>query len=119
MGKLERIKKLAADEAGKITGSPSAWMGFLDTACRIYKYNFEDQVLIHAQRPDVTACAELGIWSRYMNNHKPMRARKGADHKKKPLVENDGLIVGNRIAIRRNIPSINKACILAEELGHY
>lgn len=74
MGKLERIKKLAADEAGKITGSPSAWMGFLDTACRIYKYNFEDQVLIHAQRPDVTACAELGTWNRYMNR----RIRHGA-----------------------------------------
>ena len=45
--------------------------------------------------------------------------QEGLIVKEKPLIENDGLIAGNRIAIRHNIPSVHKACVLAEEIGHY
>ena len=42
------------------------WMGFLRTAANNYKYSFNDQILIHAQRPDATACAELEFWNSKM-----------------------------------------------------
>ena len=45
--------------------------------------------------------------------------QEGLIVKEKPLIENDGLIAVNRIAIRHNIPSVHKACVLAEEIGHY
>jgi len=74
-GKLEKVKELAAQETEKITSSPSAWMDFLDTACRVYKYPFEDQILIHAQRPDATACADLKTW----NDPMYRRVKRGAN----------------------------------------
>ena len=43
------------------------WMAFLRTAANNYKYSFNDQILIHAQRPDATACAEIGFWNDRMN----------------------------------------------------
>ena len=59
--KIQRVKELAKREREKVTGSAAGWMGFLDTACRVYKYSFADQLLIHAQKPDATACAEIRI----------------------------------------------------------
>ena len=49
---------------------PERYMSFLDTAAHNYKYSFEDQLLIHAQKPEATACAEIGTWNklgRYVN----------------------------------------------------
>ena len=43
------------------------WMAFLRTAANNYKYSFNDQILIHAQRPDATACAELEFWNNKMH----------------------------------------------------
>ena len=72
--KIEEVKELAAYETEKITKGASGWMDFLDTACRVYKYSFADQLLIHAQRPEATACAEIRIWNNPMNR----RIRRGA-----------------------------------------
>ncbi len=49
---------------------PERYMSFLDTAAHNYKYPFKDQLLIHAQKPEATACAEIGTWNklgRYVN----------------------------------------------------
>lgn len=61
------IRQLANDTCKKITGSPADWKRFLNTAGRLYKYPFQDQILIYAQRPDATACATLEIWNQKMN----------------------------------------------------
>ena len=50
----------------EVSGSPRDWMGYLDTASRLYRYPFSDTLLIHAQRPDATACAELEVWNEKM-----------------------------------------------------
>ena len=68
MGKLYEILGLAQYEAEKISSSPRDWMHYLDTASQLYRYSFSDTLLIHAQRPGATACAELEIW-----NHKMKR----------------------------------------------
>lgn len=68
MGKLYEILGLAQYEAEKISSSPRDWLHYLDTASQLYRYSFSDTLLIHAQRPGATACAELEIW-----NHKMKR----------------------------------------------
>ncbi len=45
------------------------WTDYLTTASRLYKYNFADQLMIYAQRPDATACAEFDIWRNRMNRY--------------------------------------------------
>ena len=45
-----------------VSGSPRDWMRYLGTASRLYRYPFSDTLLIHAQRPDAAACAELEVW---------------------------------------------------------
>lgn len=61
--KLERISRLAHDATLSVTSSPDHWKAFLDSAAWLYKYPFRDQVLIHAQKPEATACAEIGMWN--------------------------------------------------------
>ena len=68
MGKLYEILGLVQYEAEKISSSPRDWLHYLDTASQLYRYSFSDTLLIHAQRPGATACAELEIW-----NHKMKR----------------------------------------------
>ena len=58
----------------KSLSNPDEWMSFLRTAAWQYKYPFEDQVLIYAQRPDATACASMEIW----NNRVRRWINKGA-----------------------------------------
>lgn len=61
--KLQLISELSAQTADRITDSVDGWKGYLDTAARLYKYSFNDQLLIYAQRPDATACAEMELWN--------------------------------------------------------
>ncbi len=63
MTRLQEIQYLAEYEAKKITSSPRDWMGYLDTAARLYRYPFSDTMLIHAQRKDAAACASLEDWN--------------------------------------------------------
>ena len=65
--KFERISALITETTHHLTDTPEAWMRFLDSAAWFYKYSFADQVLIFAQRPDATACAELELWNRVFN----------------------------------------------------
>lgn len=67
--KLQTYIKLANQTAAQITKNPRTWAGFLDTASRVYRYSFPDQLLIHAQRPKAKACTEYDQWkhlSRYV-----------------------------------------------------
>ena len=66
MARLEDIRDLAEAHASSISSSPRDWMNYLDTAARLYRYPFMDQLLIHAQRPQATACASLELWNQKM-----------------------------------------------------
>lgn len=61
--KLQNISELAAQTTERLTQSKENWTGFLDSAAWLYKYPFHEQVLIHAQRPDATACAPIELWN--------------------------------------------------------
>ena len=56
--KAELYAQMADKVATQLTGSWQEWAGFLTTASRLYKYPFHEQLMIYAQRPDATACAE-------------------------------------------------------------
>ena len=66
MSKLQDIRDLAQEHAVSVSGSPRDWMDYMNTASRLYRYSFSDQLLIHAQRPDATACASLELWNEKM-----------------------------------------------------
>lgn len=62
--KDEFLSQLLSSKTQEIVSSPGKYTAFLQTAAQNYKYGFQEQVLIHAQRPDATACAEIGVWNR-------------------------------------------------------
>ena len=66
MSKLQDIRNLVQEHAVSVSSSPGNWMDYMDTASRLYRYSFSDQLLIHAQRPDATACASLELWNEKM-----------------------------------------------------
>ena len=66
MSKLQDIRNLIQEHAVSVSSSPGDWMDYMDTASRLYRYSFSDQLLIHAQRPDATACASLELWNEKM-----------------------------------------------------
>ena len=66
MSKLQDIRELAQEHATSVSSSPRDWMGYMDTAARLYRYPFTDQLLIHAQHPQATACASLELWNEKM-----------------------------------------------------
>lgn len=61
--KLHIISELAAQTTQQLTQSVDNWKSFLNSAAWLYKYPFHEQVLIHAQRPDATACAPMWLWN--------------------------------------------------------
>ena len=61
--------QLAQDTARQITSNYRSWTAYLSTASRLYKYQYSDQLLIHAQRPDATACAEYDLWNNTMRRY--------------------------------------------------
>ena len=62
--KYQLINEMARETLKEITSKPEEWVKFLDTASSNYKYEFNEQVLIYAQKPDATACAEIEIWNK-------------------------------------------------------
>ena len=66
MAKINDIRVLAEETASDVASSPRDWMAYLDTAAKLYRYPFADNLLIHAQRPQATACAELETWNEKM-----------------------------------------------------
>ena len=65
--KYQMISYLAEDTAKEIAKNGQEWTRYLTTAARLYKYPFNEQILIFAQRPDATACASLELWNEKMN----------------------------------------------------
>ena len=66
MARLQEIRGLAEYTAKDVSSSPKDWMKYLDTAAKLYRYPFSDTLLIHAQRPDATACVALEAWNQRM-----------------------------------------------------
>ena len=64
--KLQFISGLADQTAHAVAQSTDGWKRYLNTAARIYRYPFNDQLLIYAQRPDAAACAEMELWNEKM-----------------------------------------------------
>ena len=67
--KRQFYSELAAKTAVEITGSYQGWTSFLTTAGRLYKYPYHEQLLIFAQRPDATACADYDLWNNQMRRY--------------------------------------------------
>ena len=74
--KVQEYLELSDLATKKITSSYREWMGFLSTVGRLYKYPYSDQLLIHAQRPDATACADYDLWNKQMRRY-VMQGAKG------------------------------------------
>ena len=72
--RTDSLVQLAQDTARRITGSHTAWMAYLQTAARLYKYPYHEQLLIFAQRPQATACAGYEVWKNTMRRY----VRRGA-----------------------------------------
>ena len=72
--KTEEYLVLAQRTANGLTRYWESWTDYLTTASRLYKYPFADQLMIYAQRPDATACADFDIWNNRMNRY----VRRGA-----------------------------------------
>ena len=72
--KTEEYLALAQRTANGLTRYWESWTDYLTTASRLYKYTFADQLMIYAQRPDATACADFDIWNNRMNRY----VRRGA-----------------------------------------
>lgn len=67
--KLDRYVQMAGQTANEITKNRGNWTAFLGTASKLYRYQFTDQLLIHAQRPQATACAEFDLWNKRMRRY--------------------------------------------------
>ena len=67
--KAELYAQMADKVTTQLTGSWQEWAGFLTTASRLYKYPFHEQLMIYAQRPDATACAEYDLWNEKMGRY--------------------------------------------------
>lgn len=64
MGKITETRQLYKEVINDITKSEEKWMSFLDSCAWNFKYDFDDKVLIYAQRPEAKACAEMEIWNK-------------------------------------------------------
>ena len=67
--KLQFYSEFAERTARQITGSYRSWTAFLATAGRLYKYPYNEQLMIYAQRPNATACAEYDFWKDRMGRY--------------------------------------------------
>ena len=67
--KLQFYSEFAERTARQITGSYRSWTAFLATAARLYKYPYNEQLMIYAQRPNATACAEYDFWKDRMGRY--------------------------------------------------
>ena len=71
---LQQYRQLVDITALQITGSYQSWTDFLTTAARVYKYPYHEQLMIYAQRPEATACADYELWNKRMGRY----VRRGA-----------------------------------------
>ncbi len=64
--KTKKMIELSQETSDTVTSHVENWKSYLNTASQFYKYSFDDQIMIHAQRPDCTACASIPIWNKKM-----------------------------------------------------
>ena len=64
--KLQYVSELADQTAHTVTNSTAEWKRYLSASSRLFKYPFDEQLLIYAQRPDATACASMELWNNAM-----------------------------------------------------
>lgn len=81
------VAQLADDTEREITGSHERWTAFLTTAARLYKYPYREQLMIFAQRPEATACAEYDLWNKTMRRY----VRRGS--KDEPIVVEPRILI--------------------------
>jgi N12 class adenine-specific DNA methylase len=67
--KVQFYSQMADHTAKQITGSFQSWTAFLETAARLYKYPYNEQLMIFAQRPNATACADYDLWNTQMRRY--------------------------------------------------
>ena len=67
--KAEFYRQMTEQVSTRLVGSRKEWTAFLTTAARLYKYPFHEQMMIYAQRPDATACAEYDLWNEKMGRY--------------------------------------------------
>jgi len=65
--KMQLITELSNSVTKEITNTPEDWLSFLDTASNNYKYSFDEQILIYAQRPDATVCTDIDTWNKRLH----------------------------------------------------
>ena len=89
--KLQFISELASHTAQTVTRDVDGWKRYLTTASHLYKYRFDEQLLIYAQRPDATACASMELWNETMRRWVKPRSKGIAlirkDKRGKPQLE--------------------------------
>lgn len=116
--KYQYYRDMMEQETPRLTEYSGKWTSFLDTAGRMYKYRFEDQVMIFLQKPDAQACAEYGIWNEVMHRY-VLRGSKGiASPSPKPespeATEDSATLVRNWILTKSTMASSScsmpKAC---------
>ena len=67
--KLQMYEQMADRTAKQVTGSFGEWTAFLETMGRLYKYPFHEQLMIFAQKPNATACADYDLWNKRMGRY--------------------------------------------------
>ncbi len=88
--KMQLITELSNNIIKDITNTPENWLSFLDTASNNYKYSFNEQILIYAQRPDATVCTDIDTWNKRLHRW----IQKGS--KGIALITNDNGVQGLR-----------------------
>ena len=112
--KAELYAQMAEKVTTQLTGSWQEWAGFLTTAARLYKYPFHEQLMIYAQRPDATACAEYDLWNEKMGRYVRRGSRGIA------LVDDSGDLLAKRSRVTRSLVSLSlKALITLRYLTIY
>ena len=113
--RYQLINEMANETLKEITNSPENWIKFLDTASNNYKYSFNEQVLIYAQKPDATACADIETWNKKLKRW----VNKGARGIALISIENGRNVLKHVFDVTDTHSGINKELNLWEVKASY